>query len=187
MSGHIYFYNNTIAGIYSSVADGSGTAFSTLPISGLSGYSTGNPTVIIENNLWYRSAYAYGDYSSYCSVVSGAVCTQDYNASYQGGIPSGDNWQTAATPAAHDYNVSSSSSPFVNFSASTLAGFQLVSPDPFTSHAGITLAAPYNFDGLTQVTRGATGTWDRGANQLGSGVGSGGVIAPPTNLAATSR
>jgi len=179
MSGHIYFYNNTIAGMYSSVANQAGSAFSTMPISGLSGYSTGNPTVIIENNLWYGSAYVYGDYSSYCSVVGGATCTQDYNASYQGGIPSGDNWQTNSPAGAHDYNVSGSGSPFLNFAAFTIAGLQLVTPDPFASHAGTALGSPYNVD-MFGVTRGANGTWDLGALQLSGGSGT--APAPPTNL-----
>jgi hypothetical protein len=184
MSGHIYFYNNTMAGLYNQVADGNGTAFSTMPISGLAGYSTGSPTVIIENNLWYGSAYVYGDFSSYCSVVTAAHCTQDYNAAYQGGIPSGDNWQTNSPTAAHDYNVSGSSIPFVNVAAASVAGFQLVTPDPFASHAGVSLGSPYNFDGFNQVTRGADGTWDRGAEQISSGTP---PPNPPTNLQDTVK
>lgn len=181
MTGYVYVANNTVAGLYNAVADRSGTGFSTLPISGLVGYSTGSPNVTIVNNLWYGSAYVYGDYTPYCSVVSCASLTQDYNASYQGIVPSGDNWQTNSTPGAHDYNVSgSSASPFVNNAASTIAGFKLTTPDPFISNPGATLQAPYNIDGLNGVNRGANGTWDRGAEQLGNS-----TLAPPTNLTGT--
>jgi hypothetical protein len=152
-----------------------------MAISAVSGLSTGNPTVIVENNLWYDSGYVYGDYSPYCSVVTGATCTYDYNASYKGSVPSGSNWQTDSPPATHDYNVSGTASPFANFSASTIAGFQLITPDPFTSYAGVSLSSPYNFDGFNQVARGADGTWDRGAEQLGSSA----APSPPTNLTAT--
>lgn len=167
MTGHIYFYNNTIADFYNSVANASGTAFSTMPISGLSG--TGGsicgstcPTVSIENNLWYNSAYVYGGYTSYCSVVTGAVCTENYNSSYQGGVAAGDDWETSLTPGANDVNTSGTANPFVNSASSTIAGFQLA----YDTASGTTLAAPYNFDGFHQVDRGINGTWDRGAEQL---------------------
>jgi len=183
LSGYVYFYDNTIAGMYNSSMLASGVGASTMAIGGQNGtYSLGNPTVVVENNLWYGCGWVYGDYTPYCSANVNAVCTYDYNASYQGGIGSGYDWQTQATPAAHDYNVSGSSSPFVNFSAATIAGLQLVTPDPFASHAGISLASPYNFDGFNQVTRGANGTWDRGAEQIGAATS---PPAPPTGLTAT--
>jgi hypothetical protein len=57
-----------------------------------------------------------------------------------------------------------------------------VTPDPFASNAGISLASPYNFDGFNQVTRGANGTWDRGAEQIGATTS---PPAAPTGLTAT--
>lgn len=188
MSGHIYFYNNTIANMYSSIANENGGAFSTMPISGLSGYSSGSPTVIIENNLWYASAYVYGDYSSYCSVVKKATCTQDYNASWQANVLSGDNWQTNSPAAAHDYNVSSSSvNPFSGAQpATTIAGYGLTTPDPFVSYPGTSLGSPYNVD-MSGVTRGVNGTWDRGALQVSSGSGGAPTPNPPTILTATAK
>ena len=158
MSGSVLFYNNTIAGMYNSFMEQNGVGASTMPISGLSGASSGNPTVVVENNLWYDSGYVNGGDTSYCAVVSCGSYTHDYNASYEGSVPSGSNWQTESSPSAHDYNVSGTTSPFVNFSASNIAGFQLVSPDPFVSHAGVVVASPYNVD-MLGVTRGANGTW----------------------------
>ena len=163
--GFIHFYNNTMAGFYNTVADSSGSAFSTLAISGLSGQSTGNPTVTMYDNLWYRSAYTTGDFSDYCSVVTMASCTQDYDAFFQGGIPSGDFMNPSET---HAQIVTAATNPFLNFAASTIAGLQL------TSHttAGLTLASPYNVD-MLGVTRGINSVWDRGGLQLG------GPPAPP--------
>lgn len=176
-SGHLYYLNNTVWGIYNSFADQPGAPFATDPIAGQPGDSVGSPTVVIVNNICWGCGYQYGDIGSYCSVNHSATCTFDYNASYQGSVPSGDNWQTKGTPAAHDYNVSgSSATPFVNPTAYNIAGFGLVLPDPFISHAGLSQSAPYNTD-MLGVTRGANGTWDRGALQL-----SGSVVAPPTGL-----
>jgi hypothetical protein len=189
MSGYINFDNNTIAGIYNSVADGSGSAFSTLPISGLSGWSvcgSSCPTVQIYNNLWSGSGFVNGDYTSYCDIVSGAKCTIDYNTSYQGPVPDGDNWQTSSSPGPHDSNISGNSSPFVDASAGTVAGFQLQTPDPFSSSPGIALSSPYNFAGLNQVQFGANGVLDRGAEQLGSAVAAQ-KPAAPINLTATAH
>ena len=166
MSGYVHFYNNTVAGIYTTVADMSGTAFSTMPISGLAGSGGSTcgsscPTVMIENNLWYGCAYVYGDYSSYCSVVNCASgSTQDYNTSYQGNVPSGDNWQTNS-PAGPDDANNSSGNPFASLTANTIAGFALSSD----TTAGITLLSPYDVDMLGTV-RGSNGTWDRGALQI---------------------
>jgi hypothetical protein len=171
MSGHITFENNTIAGIYNSVADGSGTAFSTLPISGLFGWSvcgSSCPEVDIYNNLWSGSAFVYGDYSPYCEVVSRAKCHMGYNTSYQDSVPSGDNWQTNSPPSLHDSNIAGNSNPFTDASASTVAGFLPKSPDPFVLTPGIQLGSPQNYAGLNQISFGANGVYDRGAEQLGS-------------------
>ncbi|MGO9640551.1 MAG: chitobiase/beta-hexosaminidase C-terminal domain-containing protein [Candidatus Acidiferrales bacterium] len=162
LSGYVYFYNNTIAGFYNSVADAPGAPFSTLPISGNSGYSTGTPTVQIYNNLWLGSAYTTNDGAPYCAVVTTAACTEDYDSFYQGGIPSGD-FQNPVE--AHGQSVTGSSSPFVYSSPATIAGFGLITPDPFLSNPGITLSSPYNMD-MLGTTRGSNGIWDRGALQI---------------------
>jgi hypothetical protein len=170
MTGHITFENNTIAGIYNSVADGSGTAFSTLPISGLFGWSVCGsfcPKVEIYNNLWSGSAFVYGDYSTYCEVVSNARCHMDYNTSYQGSVPAGDNWQTSDSPGPHESNITGNSNPFTDASASTVAGFLPKSPDPFSSTPGIQLGYPQNYAGLNQIEFGANGVYARGAEQIG--------------------
>jgi len=163
MSGYIHFYNNTMEGFYNAVTDANDSAFSTLAISGVSGSggSIGSPTVQIYNNLWYGSAYATGDYSPYCSVVTGATCTQDYDAFYQGGVPSGDFHNPTET---HAQTVTGNANPFINSGVGTIAGFALQA----ATSAGIALPAPYNIDMLGN-TRGADGVWDRGAYEYCSG------------------
>ena len=175
MSGHIYFYNNTMAGIWNGCMDDSGQGASTLAISG-SG-SSGTVTVVQENNLWVGSGYATGDYTEYCAANGSATCTHDYDAFYQNGITAGD---FTSYSEAHGYTVSGSTNPFVNIGASTIAGFEPSSPDPFASHAGTSLSSPYNTD-MLGVIRGANGTWDRGALQIS---GSSTTPTPPTGLTA---
>jgi hypothetical protein len=187
MSGHVTFYNNTIAGMYNPAMDVSGAAGDTEALNGNCGNgappcgnnggsicgSGGCPTVEVENNLWVGSGYVYN--GSYCSILQTATggppatCVNDYNAAWQDSVPSGSNWQTANPPSTHDYNVSGSTTPFVNYSAYTIAGFDLITPDPFLSHAGLTLSSPYNAD-MLGITRAANGTWDRGALQLSGSV-----------------
>lgn len=190
MSGYVYFCNNTIAGMNSPVLTSPGSGYSTMAISGNPGYSvcgTTCPTVYIYNNLWWNSAEVEGDFSSYCSVVTGATCTEDYETVYNGSVPSGYLYNAGATlPGAHSNTImTTTANPFVSFPTSSgfIAAMQLTTPDPFASNAGITLASPYNFDGFNQVTRGANGTWDRGAEQLGSAA----PPAPPTGLTATAH
>jgi len=182
LTGTFLFSNNTIANF-----DPPGVAgynvYSTLPISGVPGGITGTANVIIENNLWYASAYVYGNYNPICNLLSG-TCTEDYNASFQGTTANSANWQTQSSPAAHDYNVSGTASPFATSQpAATIAGYQLALPDPFTSQAGVSLASPYNVD-MLGTTRGANGVWDRGALQLGSTSASQ-QPAPPTAVQVT--
>ena len=180
-TGTILFTNNTMAN-YDPPGVAGYNVYSTLPVSGVPGAITGTANVIIENNLWYASAYVYGNYNPICNQLSG-TCTEDYNASFQGtSAVAGANWQTNSTPAAHDYNVSGTASPFAGTQPGlTIAAYEPATPDPFVSHAGVTLAAPYNVD-MLGVTRGANGTWDRGALQLS---GNSNPPNPPTNLTAT--
>lgn len=164
-SGFIHFYNNTMAGFNNSVATGVGSPFSTIAVDANSGFSTCGsscPTVQIYNNLWWDSAWVTGDYPAYCSIVTGATCTQDYDAIYYGSVPSAD---VGAPSETHGYVVTTTASPFVNATLSTIAGFELTTPDPFLSHVGTSLGSPYNVD-MLGVTFGANGTLDRGALQL---------------------
>lgn len=166
MSGYVHFYNNTMYGIYNSAMDVEGAGAGTFAIgvqSGSGGSICGStcPTVVVENNLWVGMGYANG--TNYCSVVTGATCTYNYNAAWEDSVPSGSNWQTDGN--SQDYNVSGSTTPFVSPTASTIAGFELTTPDPFAAHAGISLASPYNSD-MLGITRSSNGTWDRGALQI---------------------
>jgi uncharacterized protein YjdB len=182
MSGSVVFTNNTIAGMYNAEMDAQGTGAATYAIGTNNSTSGGSvcgatcPTVTVENNLWVGDGYANG--SNYCNTVKGATCTYNYNAAWENSVPNGSNWQTDGN--SHDYNVSGATNPFVNLSASTIAGYELTTPDPFASDAGISLTNAgtywngsssatntYNAD-MLNVTRGADGTWDRGGLQLPS-------------------
>lgn len=180
LTGTFQFTNNTMANFNPPGVSCLGT-YSMLPIAATTMVS-GSASAVIENNLWYRSFCVYGNYNPFCHQVSGA-CTQDYNASYSGGLNDQLGWQTLATPSAHDVNISGTVSPFVDSTASTIAGFELVAPDPFVSYPGAALGAPFNLD-ILGVTRGADGTWDRGALQLN---GPGASATPASMLPATRR
>lgn len=184
MSGSVVFTNNTIAGMYNPEMDAQGAGAATYafgtnnsgPSNGGSACGSTCPVVTVEDNLWVGDGYANG--SNYCNTVTSAKCTYDYNAAWEDSVPNGSNWQTDGNP--HDYNVSSTTNPFVNLSASTIAGYGLTTPDPFASHAGTSLTnsgtywngssnAPNTFNmDMLSVTRSANGTWDRGALQLPS-------------------
>jgi len=186
LTGTFLFTDNTIAN-FTNGTDCSGT-YSTQDV-GATPAIYGAATVIIENNLHYATSCQYGNYNPLCGMTSGG-CTEDYNASWQGDSTL-TQWQTCSgsgcgnsdTAGPHDYNVSTltPTGPFgTTQPATTIAGYGLTTPDPFSSHAGATLGSPYNLD-MLGVTRGANGTWDRGALQIG-----GGDPPPaPTNLAAT--
>jgi hypothetical protein len=181
LSGTFLFSNNTIANFnFPGVAGAN--VYSTLPISGVPGGITGNANVVIENNLWYASAFVYGNYNPICNQLNG-TCTEDYNASYQGDSAIANvNWQTQQNPASHDYNVSGTTSPFsASQPAATMGGYELATPDPFASHAGVTLGSPYNVDALG-VVRGSNGIWDRGALQSGGTTTAGSPVSTSTTL-----
>jgi hypothetical protein len=180
LSGTFLFSNNTIANFDFPGVSGA-NVYSTLPISGVPGAITGNASVVIENNLWYRSAFVFGNYNPICNQLSG-TCTQDYNAAYQGDSAIANvNWQTQQNPASHDYNVSGTSSPFSAAQPATMKGYAPVTPDPFASHAGVSLGSPYNVDAFG-IVRGTNGTWDRGALQSGGTGATGALISTTTAL-----
>ncbi len=184
LSGTFLFSNNTIANFDFPGVSGA-NVYSTLPISGVPGAITGNASVVIQNNLWYRSAFVFGNYNPICNQLSG-TCTQDYNAAYQGDSAIANvNWQTQQNPASHDYNVSGTSSPFSSAQPATMKGYAPVTPDPFVSHAGVSLGSPYNVDAFG-VVRGTNGTWDRGALQSGGTGSAGDPISTTTALTSSA-
>jgi uncharacterized protein YjdB len=181
MSGSVVFANNTIAGMYNAEMDAPGAGAATYaigtnnssPSQGGSTCGSTCPTVTVEDNLWVGDGYANG--SSYCNTVKNATCNYDYNAAWEDSVPNGSNWQTDGH--THDYNVSGATNPFVNIALSTIAGYELITPDPFASNAGTSLTNAgtywngssnatntYTVD-MLNVARGADGTWDRGALQ----------------------
>lgn len=146
-------------------------------------YFNKNTTATIENNLIYCPAL---------TLVLNAP-THDYNTAFT------QTNNNADTPGTHDfyycwpsggtcinsgnyirYNFSD---PFAN-DADSAMNFQL-SSETVNPHLndGVTLSAPYNLD-LLGATRGADGTWDRGAYEFNTGAPPP-KPNPPTNLNVT--
>lgn len=153
VTGNFYFINNTIDNM-------SGTHFTgnswTMPFNS-SGTTWG--TVLYEGNIISNSVAVTTP-----ACGSGNTCTSyswDHNAYYN----------TTNTADTDTNKQVFSSSPFVNESG---LNFQLVAD----TTAGVSFSSPYNQD-PNGNTRGADGTWDRGAFQFVSG------LNPPTNLQAT--
>jgi hypothetical protein len=152
--GTVKMYNNTIAGL---------NLASSQNCNGYAIYITqGSVVGTVENNLWYN-------FNSNCAAGAGNTGTYDYNAYYNVAGGKSDSGS---------HSTSSSTNPFANPTALTVAGFELTSD----TTAGITLAAPYNGD-MLGVTRAADGTWDRGALQIGSASS---TLTPPASLTVTS-
>ena len=100
----------------------------------------------VYNNIWYNFT------SPGCFAGDGSPGAYDYNGYYN--VSGGK--QDSGT---HSY--SSSTNPFVNPSAGTIAGFALTAD----TQAGMPLPAPFNAD-LLGTIRAASGVWDRGALQM---------------------
>lgn len=113
-------------------------------------------TVVIENNLAAK-------FATNCNAGSAGAGTYDYNAYYQ--IANSTNDAGAHTTS------SASAAPFVNPTASTVAGFALST----NTTAGLTVASPFDTD-MLGIARGANGTWERGALQI---AGAGGTVDTP--------
>ena len=136
-SGYFYFYNNTIVGITNTATQVS------VYNSGMYGVPTaGMSPCYVQNNIWWD-----------CETIEdvGGV-SADYNSYYQ--------CSNGSDTGAH--SVTSTSNPFVNSSAASLAGFALAA----ATAPGLALPAPYNTDILGNA-RGADGVWDRGAFEFG--------------------
>jgi len=115
-----------------------------------------NFPAIIQNNLWEHTTNCNpSQIGDYATLGAGS-----------GTSGSGSNTQTAT------------STEFLsNWSAFSIAGFGLSS----NTNAGNTLSSPYNAD-MLGVTRGANGTWNRGALQIPSASSSQPPAAPQSLL-----
>jgi hypothetical protein len=116
--------------------------------------STGN---VIENNLLYNSNATI--------LYNGATGnTNDFNAYFS----------ATAAPLTEVHPQIATGDPFVNDAA---GNFQLTSD--LVVIPGLTLSAPFNID-PTGATRGADGTWQRGAFEFVAAT----IPNPPTNVTA---
>jgi hypothetical protein len=162
------FYGNTFSGIH--IKPGQPGGSSAGIIFGIAASGGGN---IAQNNLWWNCTQ--GDIFFDGSAGHPVLITHDYNAWINTGVT------TTTTPAAHDFQIGTAPggvgvNPFVN---STNGNFAL-SSETVDAHLndGNTLSAPYNLD-MLGVTRGADGTWERGAFEFVSNV----IALAPTSLA----
>jgi hypothetical protein len=130
----------------------------------ITGTSTGNlSNVLVYNNTFINcssggwigdhvTGSAYNNLLYNMSASTNSSITHDYNAYFS----------TSNTPSESN-NQTGSGSPFVNVSSNNL---NLTS----ATSSGINLSSPYNMD-ANGNTRGADGTWDRGALEYASGKG----------------
>ena len=156
------FYGNTFANFHHV---SSYYTTSTASIQAHVNGSTGNDA---QNNLWWNCEQAI--------ISGGSNITHDYNTwlntAHSGGILNTHEFQIGTAPGGAAIN------PFVN----QYGDFHLTSETVDTHlNDGDVLASPYNLD-FSSITRGADGTWERGAYEFNVG---GSNPNPPTNLQAT--
>ena len=188
MSGHVYIYNNTVAGIkttYGTCQRWDGQNWVTMPgdcnavpntcnyecntntCSGrlMYGPPAGTATVSIFNNITWNTLAA--------DTGGGGRVTTDYNSYYGGSTKVSDG-------GAHSLTLPED--PFFNSAA---FDFRLAA----ATNIGLSLPAPYNAD-INGKIRGADGTWDRGAFEYAPAIlygdvsGDGSVTAYDAALAA---
>jgi len=168
---NLTFYGNTISNIHIKPGHSGGDNAGVIITASTSGSND------IRNNFWYYCDEADLGYDG--ANGHPTLATHDYNTWSNTDISG-----TLMTLAAHDFQNSTKESP--------------TQPDPFVSDAtgnfnlssetvdahlndGVSLAAPYNLD-FAGATRGADGTWERGAFEFNSTPTK---PNPPTNLAVT--
>jgi hypothetical protein len=143
---NIQFYNNTIASL-----PGAGQFNCGAGASGIYGDPSSNGgSFIVENNLWYGNSSGTG-------FGPKGTFTESHNSflSNPGGSGDGSN------------DVAASGNPFASWSGSGNGNFHLSGENTNWS-GGAALSTPYTTD-PDGATRGADGTWDRGAYEFNSG------------------
>jgi hypothetical protein len=137
-----YFYGNTFANTKSNP---------------YSGFFLGNASSygIAENNFFFNLPT-----STTFELPQGASSTEDYNTII-GYDASTTN--VSALAGAHDYHQTTSTDPFISTSTKNFC-LSSESIDPHLND-GVSLSSPFNLD-ISGATRGADGTWDRGACEL---------------------
>lgn len=166
------FYGNTIANMHIKPGHSGAVEF------GVAVYHPGSTGNFAKNNLWYncQNANIFADNTpgsyQYLNV------THDYNT-----FVNTDYYSGETTLSAHDYQESTyelqgQPNPFVGASDFRLSSETVV---PHLND-GVSLAAPFNLD-FAGNTRGADGTWERGAFEFNGGVAA--KQDAPTNLRVT--
>jgi hypothetical protein len=171
-NAHLYIYGNIFYRIPGSRWTNSANGL-------IGGWTNGVRT---SNILVYNNTFINIDYMIYTTFAGSASGNAAFNNLYYNSVS-----PDYAKFSTHDYNYYISSGG----SQSETHGTSASSGDPFVDYPnfnfalkaanapGTSLLSPYNLDPVAK-TRGADGTWDRGALEFLNGGTT--AIAPPTNL-----
>ena len=181
-NGDVYFVNNSIVNEgypFCSATDETGFGF------GLT-YTTPFHGFYEENNLWYGDDLSAVNNNT---ILQNGTTRNGQGATFSPAVVHGyDAWFSSPNSGANDADTHkqvSSSNPFVNSASTNYLLASDTAPGTTLSNVGTywngsaEVANTFNVD-MNGVVRGANGTWDRGALQIG---GSG--LNPPTGLTAT--
>jgi len=155
------FYGNTFANVHLKAG------FSGADSAGIQITISGSSNNVVENNLWWNCTAG--------PITATGITAHDYNTwlntALNGMSLNTHESQTGTAPGGAAVN------PFTN----SFGTFTLTS-ETADAHLndGVSLSSPYNLD-FAGATRGADGTWERGAFQFNAG----NALIPPTNLSAT--
>lgn len=145
-------YGNTLANIHIKPGHSGGDSAGVFGSTGAVGQGNSSG-IIVQNNLWWNSS----DGQTFDDTGGTPIVSHDYN-----------RWLNTDTRnmtlASHDFKtVSGAIDPFVNSAAYNF----LLSSETVDPHLndGLFLSSPYNVD-FSGVTRGADGTWERGAYEF---------------------
>jgi hypothetical protein len=174
-NGPVYFYNNSIVNMgypFCSATDETGFGLGLTYTTPISGWYE-------QNNLWYGDDLS--QYNGNTIVQNGATNNGQWATFNPAAVHGYDAWFASPNSGANDSDTHkqvSTSNPFANSSsnnftlASDTAGGTTLSTAGTYWNGSAAVANTFNVD-MNGVTRGADGTWDRGALQLVAGSTSG--------------
>lgn len=148
----IYILNNTVYNFPASCNSGSGIMLDD------GAYAAPATAVYVENNLWANAAQT--QVLNSCPSSSGYASCTSINWGYNAYFASPDN--SGSSDSDRNAQISNSAAPFVSAGS---YNFMLTSNT--TAGTSTNSIASANGVDLLGTTRGADGTWDRGALQMG--------------------
>ena len=152
----IYVLNNTIYNFPASCNSGSGVMLDD------GAYASPAAAVYVENNLWANAAQI--QINNTCPNSGGFASCTSITWNHNAYFASPDN--SGAEDLDPNAEISGTAAPFVSAGA---YDFQLIADT--TSGTNTNSIVPANGTDLAGITRGADGSWDRGALQINGGSG----------------